>query len=61
MQGKKDISQTAARDLFEMCYIARYQKLRTYCGKNWNKYPPIVRNMLVDMSYNMGEYGIFPK
>lgn len=61
MQGKKDISQTAARDLFEMRYIARYQKLRTYCGKNWNKYPPIVRNMLVDMSYNMGEYGIFPK
>lgn len=61
MQGEKDISRSAARDLFEMRYVARYQKLRAYCGKSWNTYPPVIRNMLVDMSYNMGEYGIFPR
>jgi len=60
MQGKRDISRFAARDLFEMRYVPRYQKMRTICGKNWNKYPPVIRDMLVDMSYNMGESAIFP-
>lgn len=60
MNCKKDISRSEARDLFEMRYVPRYQKMRAQCGKNWNVYPPVVRNMLVDMSYNMGEYSIFP-
>jgi len=61
MHGEENISRSEGYDLFEMRYVVRYQKLRTHCGKNWAKYPPIVRNMLVDMSYNIGEYGIFPK
>jgi len=60
MQCKKDISRSEARDLFELRYVPRYQKIRIQSGKNWGTYPPIVRNMLVDMSYNMGEYSIFP-
>jgi LysM repeat protein len=60
MHCKKDISRSEARDLFEIRYIPRYQKMRVQCGKNWNAYPPVIRNMLVDMSYNMGEFSIFP-
>lgn len=44
-----------------MRYVTRYQKIKKHCGKNWNTYPPLIRNMLVDMSYNLnGELGIFP-
>jgi hypothetical protein len=60
MHCKRDISQSEARALFEMRYVPRYQKIRAQCGKNWNTFPPVIRNMLVDMSYNMGEYSIFP-
>lgn len=60
MHWKKDISRAHARELFEMRYVPRYQKIRSQCGKHWNTFPPVIRNMLVDMSYNMGEYSIFP-
>lgn len=60
MKGEQDITRSEACGLFEMRYVPRYQKIRTICGKNWNKYPPVIRNMLVDMSYNMGESAIFP-
>jgi len=60
MHCKRDITRPEASALFEIRYVPRYQNMRTICGKNWSKYPPIIRNMLVDMSYNMGEYSIFP-
>lgn len=60
MQGTRAISRAEALYLFTLRYNSRLAKFPKICGENWDTYPPIIQSMLIDMSYNMGEYSIFP-
>lgn len=53
--GKRELTQAEAFPIFDKLYSRAEQTARDYVGDSFDKLPETVRNIVTDMSYNMGD------
>jgi GH24 family phage-related lysozyme (muramidase) len=54
-QGKRALSQAEALPIFNKLYSRAEQTARDYIGDKFDKLPEQIKDVVIDMSYNMGD------
>jgi GH24 family phage-related lysozyme (muramidase) len=54
-QGKRELTQAEAIPIFNKLYERAESTARDYIGDNFDKLPEQIKNIVTDMSYNMGD------
>ena len=54
LSGKRPLELEESNQIFTKLYIRAYKDAEGAVGEGWGRLPPQIKNIVVDMTYNMG-------